>query len=170
MDASGSNPNQEKDQPSASVSQPDESTGKVRYILVVEDSNTDIFLIREALASEQVAANVQVVRDGYAATNLFDSADADPNAPCPDVVLLDLNLPKKSGAEVLKHLRESRRCKAAQVLIISSSDSMRDRASVERFGVVGYFKKPTEYAEFMKLGSLVKALLESAPEGDVRES
>jgi DNA-binding response OmpR family regulator len=106
------------------------------------------------------------VKDGYAATNFFDAADADPNAPCPDVVLLDLNLPKKNGAEVLKHLRESRRCKRAQVLIISSSDAPRDRASVEGLGAAGYFKKPSNYAEFMKLGSLVKALVESRPIGD----
>jgi DNA-binding response OmpR family regulator len=102
-----------------------------------------------------------VVRDGYAATNFFDAADADPSAPCPDLILLDLNLPKKSGAEVLKHLRESRRCHAAQVLIVSSSDSARDRASVEDFGATGYFKKPTEYQEFMKLGLIVKTLLDN---------
>jgi DNA-binding response OmpR family regulator len=66
----------------------------------------------------------------------------------------------KSGCEVLHHLRESRRCKTAQVLVISSSDSARDRASVEGFGTAGYFKKPTAYAEFLKLGPLVKSLLD----------
>ena len=101
-----------------------------------------------------------MVRDGHAATKFFDAADADPNAPCPALVLLDLNLPKKTGAEVLKHLRESRRCQAAQVLIVSSSDSVRDRASVQHLGAAGYFKKPTEYEAFMKLGPVVKALLE----------
>ena len=160
MGASGSNPSEGKDQPSTSPSQRDKATGKVPDILVIEDSKTDIFLIREALSSSQVTANVHVVRDGYAATNFFDAADADPNAPCPDIILLDLNLPMKSGAEVLQHLRESDRCKMAQVLVISSSDSARDRASVEGLSATGYFKKPTEYSEFMKLGPVVKALLD----------
>jgi chemotaxis family two-component system response regulator Rcp1 len=127
---------------------------------VVEDSKTDVYLIREALGRAEVTANVHVVRDGYTATNFFDAADADPNAPCPDLVLLDLNLPMKSGSEVLHHLRGSRRCKTAQVLVISSSDSAPDRASVEGLGTAGYFKKPTDYAEFLKLGPLVKSLLD----------
>ena len=160
MGGSGWNPTPEKDRLSISRSRPDEAGRDVRDILIVEDSHTDVFLIRDALKSAQVVANVHVVRDGYAATNFFDAADADPNAPCPALVLLDLNLPKKTGAEVLKHLRESRRCQAAQVLIISSSDSVRDRASVEHLGAAGYFKKPTEYEAFMKLGPVVKALLD----------
>jgi DNA-binding response OmpR family regulator len=163
MGASGSNPNQGKDQPSISPSQAEELTAKVREILVIEDNRTDVFLIREALDRSDVNAKVHVVRDGHAATSFFDAADADPNAPCPDVVLLDLNLPKKTGAEVLRYLRESRRCKGAQVLIISSSDTVRDRASVEGLRPAGYFKKPSDYVEFMKLGSVVKALLESLP-------
>lgn len=160
MDASGSNPNPGKDRCSISPSPPDKASGKVPDILVVEDSKTDVYVIRAALDSGKVSANVHVVRDGYAATNFFDAADADANAPCPDLVLLDLNLPKMSGAEVLHHLRESTRCKAAQVLIVSSSDSARDQASVKRFGAAGYFKKPTDYGEFMKLGLFVKALLD----------
>jgi DNA-binding response OmpR family regulator len=83
------------------------------------------------------------------------------DAPIPDLILLDLNLPKTSGADVLKHLRESSRCKHAKVLIVSSSTLARDRSSVEDLGISGYFKKPTDYAEFMKLGPLVKALLET---------
>jgi two-component system, chemotaxis family, response regulator Rcp1 len=164
MGASGSNPNSGKDRCFTSPSQSDKTKEKVPDILVIEDSKTDVFLIREALKSGQVSANVHVVRDGYAATKFFDAADADSSAPCPDVVLLDLNLPMKSGAEVLRHLRGSRRCRAARVLIISSSDSPRDRASVEGLEPAGYFKKPSDYGQFMTLGPLVKALLDE-PEG-----
>jgi two-component system, chemotaxis family, response regulator Rcp1 len=160
MGASGSNPSRGKDQPSVSRSQPEEVSEDLPDILVVEDNKTDVYLIREALSSGKVKANVHIVRDGYAATNFFDAADADPSAPCPDLILLDLNLPIKSGAEVLHHLRESRRCKTARVLVISSSDSARDRASVERLGTAGYFRKPTDYAEYLKLGPLVKSLLD----------
>jgi DNA-binding response OmpR family regulator len=162
MVASGSNPNRGRDQPSISPSPPKEVSGDLPDILVIEDSKADLYLIRKALDDGEVNANVYVVRDGYAATNFFDAADADTNAPCPDLVLLDLNLPMKSGAEVLCHLRGSKRCYNAQVLVISSSDSARDRASVEGLGAAGYFRKPTDYVEFLKLGPLVKALLEES--------
>jgi two-component system, chemotaxis family, response regulator Rcp1 len=131
-------------------------------ILVAEDSKTDVFLIREALAAAQVEANVHVVTDGDAATKFFDATDADEDLPCPVLVLLDINLPKKSGDEVLQHLRHSRRCRGAQVLVVSSSDAARDRTVLAGLSIAGYFKKPSDYAEFMKLGSWVKSLLAAA--------
>lgn len=99
--------------------------------------------------------------DGDAATKFFDATDADEDAPCPVLVLLDINLPKKSGDEVLQHLRHSPRCRQAQVLVVSSSDAARDREVVAGLSVAGYFKKPSDYAEFMKLGPWVKALLDA---------
>ena len=128
---------------------------------MVEDSKTDVFLMREALENAQIDAEIDVVHDGEKAIEYIDAADANDSAPCPDLVLLDMNLPKRSGDEVLKHLRRGRRCKYAKVLVVSSSDAPRDRAAVEMFGVAGYFKKPSNYADFMKLGPTVKELLET---------
>ena len=130
-------------------------------ILIIEDSDMDVFLIREALETAEVDANVHVVNDGDAGIKFFDALDADENAACPVIVLLDLNLPKRSGNEVLKHLRKSTRCSAARVIIVSSSDAPRDRASAADSAVAGYFKKPSDYSEFMKLVALVKELLEA---------
>jgi CheY-like chemotaxis protein len=126
---------------------------------VVEDSKTDVFLIRQAIANAEVNADLHVVSDGDAATKFFDSADADSNAPCPTLVLLDLNLPKKTGDDVLRHLRSSPRCGDAAVLVVSSSDAAHDREAVARLGANAYFRKPSDYAEFMKLGEVVKKLL-----------
>jgi DNA-binding response OmpR family regulator len=131
-----------------------------RRILLAEDSRDDLFLIQEALRSAQVDADIQIARDGDAAVKFFESADLDENAPRPDLVLLDLNLPKRNGEQVLKHLRQSLRCRHAQVLIVSSSDQPRDRAAVAEMSVAGYFKKPSSFNDFMKLGPIVKALLE----------
>lgn len=120
-----------------------------------------MFLICEAIQSSQIDADIDIIRDGEAATRYFDAADGNENARCPDLVLLDLNLPKKSGNEVLKHIRDSVRCRQVRVLIVSSSDAPQDRGAVENFAVDGYFKKATNYAGFMGLGPVVKALLES---------
>ena len=128
-------------------------------ILIVEDSNADVFLIREAIERSHIDAVIDVVRDGHAATQYFDAADASESAPCPALVLLDLNLPKKSGDEVLKHLRASCRCKNAKVVIVSSSDAPTDRKAVEYFTVSHYFQKPSQYHDFMKIGPVIESLL-----------
>src|ERR1700757_4895717 len=80
MAGSGSNPNPEKDRPFTSPSPPEETSGELPHILVVEDSATDIFLIREALDGAQINARIHIVRDGNAATSFFDAADADPGS------------------------------------------------------------------------------------------
>src|SRR6185312_12963926 len=83
MGGSGSNPNRERDQPSTSVSRTRDSNAIVPDIVVVEDSTTDVFLIREALETAEVKANVHVVTDGHAAIQSFDAVEADENARCP---------------------------------------------------------------------------------------
>jgi two-component system, chemotaxis family, response regulator Rcp1 len=165
---SGSNPNQGKGPSSASPSRSEGPAIERPHILLAEDSKTDVFLIREALDIAQVDATIHVASDGLAATKFFDDADADEAAPCPALVLLDINLPRRNGDEVLRHLRRSRRCRDAKVLIVSSSDTARDRAAVADLSIVGYFKKPSDYAEFMKLGPLVKSFLAAPGEGPLR--
>jgi DNA-binding response OmpR family regulator len=74
--------------------------------------------------------------------------------------LLDLNLPKVDGFEVLRRLRESKRLAQIPVLIVSSSDSPGDRRAAAALGA-GYFRKSTSYEEFLKLGSVLKKILEA---------
>lgn len=160
MGVSGSNLKLEKGQPSVSHSPP-EGTGERPYqILIVEDSKADLFLIREAIAAAGVNATLYFVSDGQEAIQFLDNVDRRV-VPCPDLVLLDLNIPKKDGTEVLRHLRQSQGCKKSLVLIVTSSDSSRDRAAVNALGTNGYFRKPSVYADFMKLGEVVRSLLEN---------
>jgi CheY-like chemotaxis protein len=131
-------------------------------ILIVEDSKADIFLIREAIAAAKIKADVQEIHDGHQAVHFIDAADREPDALCPDLILLDLNLPKKDGTAVLRHIRDSNACRNARVLIVSSSDSASDREAIVALGVDGYFRKPSVYAEFLKLGVIVRELLARA--------
>jgi chemotaxis family two-component system response regulator Rcp1 len=164
---SGSNPDQDKDRLSTSPSPPEVSSGsKARVILVVEDNRADVFLIRESIAAACTGVTLFVVQDGEKAIRFFEEADRDASAPCPDVVILDINLPRKSGAEVLSQMRLSRRCAHVPILIVTSSDSEKDRETMALLGVNGYFRKPSVYEEFMKLGGLVKGMLENSRERD----
>lgn len=117
-----------------------------------------MFLIRESLCEAQVDADLHIVHDGEKAVHFFEQADGD-SAPVPDMVILDINLPKRPGNEVLQQMRQSARCASALVLVVTSSDSERDREEMKKLGVAAYFCKPSDYQEFMKLGELAKGLL-----------
>lgn len=118
-----------------------------------------MFLIREALDYAQIKADIEILPDGEKAIQMFHDFDAHDAAPCPDLIMLDLNLPKRAGREVLYAIRHSKRCKDVPVLVVTSSNLERDRAEMAELKVNGYFRKPSEYGEFMKLGEIVKGLL-----------
>ena len=160
-DGSGSNPNPAGDRISDSPSLSEESAAKDRtHILIVEDDSADVFLISEAINLVNSGVELQVVNDGDKAIRLFDSIDRDQSLACPALVILDINLPKKHGGQVLQQMRKTRRCADALVLVVTSSDSARDRETMAKLGANGYFRKPSDYEHFMKLGGLVKDLLD----------
>jgi DNA-binding response OmpR family regulator len=138
-------------------------------VLIVEDNKADVFLIREALQLAQVDVNLHVVEDGEKAVQFFTDTDNSEAAPCPALVILDINLPKKHGGQVLREMRKTRKCANARVLVVTSSDSAKDRGEMAKLSVNGYFRKPSEYEEFMKLGELVKSLLDELSAGPVTE-
>jgi chemotaxis family two-component system response regulator Rcp1 len=118
-----------------------------------------VFLIREAIQAAHIDAELHVLSDGEKAIGFFDEADGSEEAPCPALVILDINLPKRNGGEVLEHMRKSAKCGRTPVLIVSTSDSPAERGKMQRLGADAYFRKPSEYADFMKLGEMVQALL-----------
>jgi CheY-like chemotaxis protein len=127
--------------------------------LVAEDSRADLFLIRQAIIAAQIDAAVAVVHDGHQAVEFINMLEAGRGLVSPDLVLLDLNLPKKDGIEVLRHMRNCSSCKNLRVVVVTSSDSARDREAADALGFNGYFRKPSVYAEFMKLGHMIKEVL-----------
>jgi two-component system, chemotaxis family, response regulator Rcp1 len=130
--------------------------------LVVEDNRADVFLIREAVEGAHLDLDLHVVHDGDKAIRFLEEAEHDPMAPAPDLVILDINLPKRSGRDVVRRMRQGLRCGGALVVVVTSSDSERDRQEMGKFGINAYFRKPSEYASFMKLGELIQALLNEA--------
>ncbi len=128
-------------------------------ILLVEDNRADVFLVEEAIKAHGVPAEIHSVEDGAEAVAVIERAESDPDAFFPGIVVLDLNLPKKSGAEVLRLMRQSPRFKTLPVIVLTSSDSIRDRTEVARLGANRYFRKPATYDEFLKVGAVLNEML-----------
>ena len=121
-------------------------------ILLAEDNPADVYLIEEALREHRVDCRIVVADDGEAAMRMIDQGEF-----CPDIVLLDLNMPKRSGSEVLEKLRHT--CgKSVPVIILTSSDSPSDRQEALKLGATKYIRKPTGLDEFMEIGATVKQL------------
>jgi len=120
-----------------------------------------VFLIRQALRRSGIDAQIHLADDGEKTVRFFEHADADAAAPCPDLILLDINMPRYKGGDILRRLRASSRCKTALVLVVTSSDSQGDREEMDALGANGYFRKPSEFSEFMRLGQMVRDLLSS---------
>lgn len=130
------------------------------YIALVEDSAADVFLVREALEQAGVRAELQIFQDGEVAIGFLEAIESNENAPCPNLIILDLNLPLVSGEQVLESLRQMRRCGSTPVIILTSSESPRDRDTVIRLGATEYFRKSSNLDEFMALGFVARNLLD----------
>lgn len=128
-------------------------------IVLVEDAEPDVYLVREALESGGVPCNLRVLGDGEKAVDFIDEIDREAGESCPHLLLLDLNLPKKSGAQVLQRVKQSQRLRNVPVVVLTSSDSPRDKDQAAQLGATHYFRKPSRLAEFMKLGEIVRDLL-----------
>jgi DNA-binding response OmpR family regulator len=135
------------------------------YIALVEDSAADAFLVREALEQAGVRAELQILQDGEVAIDFLEAIESNENAPRPNLVILDLNLPLVTGEQVLERVRRTRRCGSTPVIILTSSESPRDRDAVSRLGATEYFRKSSNLDEFMALGYVVRNLLDGKSSG-----
>lgn len=127
-------------------------------ILLVEDSPADAGLVREALEEYEVRCELIVISDGESATDYIDAIDRE-NGTCPDLIILDLNLPKVPGRDVLRHMRASERCRDTLVAVLTSSDNQKDREEAARLGASVYLRKPSRLADFLKLGGVFSDMM-----------
>lgn len=120
----------------------------------------DALLVREAIRSENLPLDVFIVSDGERAIEFITKAENDGEATSPDLVLLDLNLPRIDGFDVLRRLRGSEKFKDIPVLVVTSSDSPLDRAETAKLGA-SYFRKPVTYDEFLAIGKFLRQFLQT---------
>ena len=129
-------------------------------VLLVEDNPADVNLVEEALAEAHVECGLQVLGDGAKAMQFIARVEKE-GAPCPDLVMLDLNLPRLSGEQVLKRLRNSAAFAKVKVLIITSSNAASDREHAMQLGATEFFRKPSNIDQFLALGPKVRDMLEN---------
>jgi two-component system, response regulator len=119
------------------------------YILLVEDNPDDIELTRRAFEKNHIANDVVIVRDGEEACRfLFDDAVRDGRG-LPQLILLDLNLPKITGLEVLERIRSDERTALLPTVVLTSSKQEEDLVVSYRLGVNSYVRKPVDFNEFV---------------------
>lgn len=132
------------------------------HILLAEDNLGDILLVQRALKEHHIEHELHVVRDGGEALAFVAHMGQPGETPCPDIVLLDLNLPKVDGPTVLKEFRKHPACARTPVIAVSSSDTQKDRAQMAELGVDRYFKKPSDLNAFLLLGAVVREVMARA--------
>ncbi len=118
-------------------------------VLVVEDSPADVRLIREALKSAEVPVQITVAKDGIEALEYLH--DSEGKASRPDLVLLDLNMPRKNGREVLAEVKASPALKQIPVLVMTSSHSDEDINQAYELNANCYITKPHDFHEYVKV-------------------
>jgi len=122
-----------------------------KIILLVEDEPKDEVLTLRALSRNNLSNQVVIAHDGVEALDyLFGTASSEnvPLNPLPEVILLDLKLPKISGLEVLRRVRAEERTRLLPVVVLTSSDEERDLVQSYSLGANSYVRKPVDFAEF----------------------
>src|ERR1700678_2025352 len=120
-------------------------------VLLVEDSPGDVRLTREALKDAKVYISLHVATDGIEAMAYLERTGSHVNAPRPDLILLDLNLPKKDGREVLREIKESPTLAIIPVVILTTSASEEDILRTYQLHANCYITKPVELEGFLKV-------------------
>lgn len=131
--------------------------GRPMEILLVEDSRADARLTIEALKAGQLKHRLTIVCDGEEAMLFLHQEKWFARAPRPDLVLLDLNLPRKDGREVLEDIRADYQLNQMPVIVLTASQDHEDELRSQMLNVEGYMRKPVDLDQFISLVRQLKA-------------
>jgi CheY-like chemotaxis protein len=128
-----------------------EETLGIVDVLLVEDDPGDVYLIREAFAHNKVANALHVVSDGVEALAFLRRRGPYADAPRPDLVLLDLNLPRKDGREILGEIKADEDLRTIPVVVLTTSEAEEDIARSYDLGANAYVTKPVDFDRFIEV-------------------
>jgi two-component system, chemotaxis family, response regulator Rcp1 len=120
-------------------------------ILLVEDNPGDVRLIKEVFKDAKIYNSMQVAYDGEAAMEILRREGEYANAAFPDLILLDLNLPKKDGREVLREIKGDKRLKCVPVVILTTSNAEEDLIETYKMNANCYITKPVDLDQFINV-------------------
>ena len=130
-------------------------------ILLIEDDRVDIMTVQRAFKKNRITNPLHVARTGVDALNkLRGENGCEKLSPPPALILLDLNLPKMSGIEFLRELRQDPELKALRIIVLTSSNEPKDRAAAFKYDVDDYIVKPHSFDEFTRAMATILALWE----------
>lgn len=128
-----------------------------RQILHVEDNPGDVRLVQEALQNARQDYQVTVARDGVEALDCLYRRGRFPEAPRPDLILLDLNLPRKSGYEVLAEIKRDKALRTIPIIVFTSSGASADIFKVYEMEASCYVTKPTDIDDLFRIIKAIEA-------------
>jgi len=131
-------------------------------IFLVEDNPADVDLFRMTLQESCVDCELVVFEDGREVLDYISGASAAIPKGNPDLIVLDLNLPRNDGLEVLRALRDTQEYATVPIAILSSSSSVRERSTLKDFDICEFIAKPPDLEEYLKIGSIIHTLLEQS--------
>ena len=120
-------------------------------ILLVEDNEGDILLISDALAESKIINTISVVRDGQLAIDFLNQKKPFEEATLPNLILLDINLPKKNGQEVLKYIKANTKIMHIPIIMLTTSSSKKDISDAYKNYVSCFITKPLDVHEFLNV-------------------
>jgi CheY-like chemotaxis protein len=126
-------------------------TGKVIDVLLVEDDPGDVLMTREAFEDNKVANRLQVVADGVSALAFLRKEGEHADAPTPDLVLLDLNLPRMDGREVLEAMKSDEKLRSIPVVVLTTSEAEEDVVRSYSLHANAYVTKPVDFERFIEV-------------------
>ena len=129
-------------------------------ILVIEDNSADVFLLGRALKKQGRPFELICLADGAAAMAFIRREGAYADAAIPNLILVDLNLPKCDGGDILREIQHTQHLAGVPVCAWSSSQSRRDQDLLKELGVVRFITKPSGLDQFMEIGKILTDLLE----------
>jgi len=127
------------------------------HILLVEDNEGDIFLITEALEEGKIVDKISVTKDGKEAIDFLEKKEKYKNEDTPDLILLDVNLPKKNGHEVLEYIKTSENLKQIPVIMLTTSSSDKDVLLSYKNHANCFITKPLDVNNFLTIVSSIES-------------
>ena len=133
-------------------------------ILVIEDNRSDVFLLDRALKKQDFRYELVHLLNGGEALAFIRRQGAYADKAVPNLILIDLNLSKYTGEDILREIRSARYLGGVPVCVWSSSRSRRDEALLKELGVCQFITKPSGLDQFMEIGTIIKDLIASPRE------